>query len=89
MIPEQVYKIVIEKFGKTSQVNIFFEELAELQNAVCKYLRGRCTKLDVAEEIADARITTAQIMMILGISEEMVEEQRERKLSRLEGMVKN
>ena len=57
MIPEQVYRIVVQKFGKTSQVNIFFEELAELQNAVCKYLRGRCTKHDVAEEIADTRIT--------------------------------
>jgi NTP pyrophosphatase (non-canonical NTP hydrolase) len=89
MIPEQVYRIVVEKFGKTSQVNIFFEELAELQNAVCKYLRGRCAKLDVAEEIADARITTAQIMIMLGISEEMIEEQRERKLTRLEGMVRD
>lgn len=44
-------------YGGQAQITMVFEEMAELQDVLCKFLRGRVdgdTCANIAEEIADA-----------------------------------
>ena len=66
----------INKWGNTMQITVAIEELAELQKALCKYLRALTTdgdskKLDgtvaaIKEEIADVSIMLNQLQLIFG-----------------------
>lgn len=56
----------IETFGKESQTAMLFEEMAELQQAICKHARGRDTIDHVCEEIADVVIMCIQMAKIYG-----------------------
>jgi NTP pyrophosphatase (non-canonical NTP hydrolase) len=60
----EIYQIksVIDTFGKQFNIDQCGEECCELVVAINHYLRGRCTKEDVLEEIADVRIMT-QVML--------------------------
>ena len=49
----EIYKRALLLFGTDAQIKMFFEEAAELQNALCKLARGRDSADHVAEEIAD------------------------------------
>lgn len=66
-----VYERAIEKFGKASQMNKFFEEIAELQEAVFKREQNRDTIEHIAEEIADVTIVTEQLRLIYGVNDEV------------------
>lgn len=63
------------------------EEMAELQDALCKFKRGRRTAEDIAEEIADVGIMLDQAKLIFHVEEE-VEAQRARKVARVEERLK-
>lgn len=54
----------IGKYGAEAQLNVLFEEMAELQNAICKYKRGRATVEEIAEELADVNIMLIQAIKI-------------------------
>lgn len=82
-IEKLLYMRAIAEFGAENQKKMLFEELAELQNAVCKYDRGRGSKDSIAEEIADVRIMIEQIIRIYRIPEEQVEVWKNKKLARL------
>lgn len=71
----------IHTYGPPSQTQMLFEEMAELQNAICKLSRGRGTKDDVCEEIADVMIMCLQMARIYG--EQQVDQMMEYKLRRL------
>ncbi len=58
------------------------EEMSELSNALAKYRRGRVTKKDVCEEIADVAIMIIQLSKIFGPDD--VSDYFERKLDRLD-----
>lgn len=60
----KIMQSAVSTFGERSQVNMFFEEAAELQNAICKYYRGRGTIENIAEEIADVQIMLEQLSII-------------------------
>lgn len=77
-----VLKSAIETFGEDSQINMLFEECAELIDALCKYRRGRCTEENVITEIADVLIMAEQMSIIFG--EDAVEREKRRKLNRLQ-----
>lgn len=76
----------IEAFGRFSQILVLFEELSELQQAVCKHLRGQ-DAANIAEEIADVEIVLNQAKIMFNV-EEAVEKQKSYKLQRLEKMIK-
>ena len=62
-----------------------FEEMAELQDVLCKFLRGRVdgdTLASIAEEIADVGIMLDQMAIEFEI-EDAVVEQRAHKVRRL------
>lgn len=77
----EVYSQALNKWGAESQTMMLFEEMAELQNAICKYFRKRNNIYDVATEIADVLIMAEQMSIIFG--KELVDSEKKRKLERL------
>lgn len=78
---DEVIKLAIKTYGKEAQTQMLFEEMAELQNAICKLNRGRGTAGDVCEEIADVMIMCLQMAQIYG--PKLVEGWAEYKIARL------
>ena len=56
----------VEIYGKDNQIWMAIEEMSELGNALAKYRRGRVTRKDVCEEIADVAIMMIQLSKIFG-----------------------
>lgn len=63
---DEIIQLAISTYGKEAQTQMLFEEMAELQNAICKLNRGRGTVGDVCEEIADVMIMCLQMAQIYG-----------------------
>lgn len=63
---DEIIQLAIQTYGKEAQTQMLFEEMAELQNALCKLSRGRGTVSDVCEEIADVMIMCFQMAQIYG-----------------------
>lgn len=78
---DEIIRSAIATYGKEAQTQMLFEEMAELQNAICKLNRGRGTAGDVCEEIADVMIMCLQMAQIYG--PELVEGWAEYKIARL------
>lgn len=60
---DEIIQLAIQTYGKEAQTRMLFEEMAELQNALCKLSRGRGTVSDVCEEIADVMYGIIDIKM--------------------------
>jgi len=82
MEQEKIFRAALDKWGAEAQTLMTFEEIAELQDALCKTARGRDNPYHIAEEIADVQIMLGQMAVLFGI-ESTVEEYREQKLARL------
>lgn len=78
-----VFQKVLKTWGGEAQVLCLLEEMAELQDALCKHKRGRRTLEDIAEEIADVEIMLDQMKLLFHIEKE-AEAQRARKIARVE-----
>lgn len=65
---DEIIQLAIQTYGKEAQTRMLFEEMAELQNALCKLSRGRATVGDVCEEIADVMIMCFQMAQIYGVT---------------------
>lgn len=79
----EIFLAAINKYGSRAQITMLFEEMAELQDALCKYLRGRdVNPRHIAEETADVGIMLDQIGILFGI-EDVVAEQRGFNVKRL------
>lgn len=79
---EETCKAALDTFGAQSQMNMMFEEMAELQKELCKNARGKNNILDIAEEIADVQIVLAQMILLFNCRQE-VEDWKTIKLLRL------
>lgn len=73
--------LAIKTYGKKVQTQMLFEEMAELQDALCKFARSRGTADQVCEEIADVMIMCLQMAQIYG--PKTVEQMAEYKIRRL------
>lgn len=72
-------------YGAQAQITMAFEEMAELQDVLCKFLRGRVdgdTLANIAEEIADVGIMLDQMAIEFEV-EDAVAGQRDYKVDRL------
>lgn len=80
-----VYEKAISKYGVNKQIWKFMEEVAELQEAVCKYLSGRIGFGfdNVAEEIADVTIMLEQLRLLFDCND-LVNEYIDKKVERLQ-----
>ena len=68
----------LSRYGAQAQITMAFEEMAELQDVLCKFLRGRVdgdTLANIAEEIADVGIMLDQMAIEFEV-EDAVAEQR-------------
>lgn len=75
----------LRRYGAQAQITMAFEEMAELQDVLCKFLRGRVdgdTLANIAEEIADVGIMLDQMAIEFEV-EDAVAEQRAYKVRRL------
>lgn len=84
-----VFKDAIKEFGEAAQVTMVFEEMAELQKELCKWLRGNTDAAEryrIAEEIADVEIMLAQ-MKLLFDNRGLVLSYRREKTARLAGRI--
>lgn len=76
----------IERYGEGVQMVKCCEELAELQQAICKLFDKSTGVQDieaVVEEIADVEIMIEQLRVILRVDPELEQRWRDRKLNRL------
>lgn len=86
----EICRAALETFGEEAQITMVFEEMAELQDVLCKFLRGRVdedTRTHIAEEIADVEIMLRQMVILYGCAES-VETFRRYKLERLAERIK-
>ena len=81
----KIFCAALSRYGAQAQITMVFEEMAELQDVLCKFLRGRvdgATLANIAEEIADVGIMLDQMAIEFEV-EDAVAEQRAFKVRRL------
>lgn len=78
----ELLQATVSRFGNTAQLMQAIEELAELITAINHFMRHKHDALDsLVEEIADVRIMTEQLALIVG--EGKVQATEQRKLQKL------
>ena len=82
IVPKELCRLALDTYGADAQTLMLFEEMAELQNALCKLERGRGHVSAVAEEIADVQIMLEQMTILHGCASS-VDNARAFKLIRL------
>jgi NTP pyrophosphatase (non-canonical NTP hydrolase) len=85
IVRQNIYLKAIQTFGEAPQKMMVVEEMAELTQAISKSLRRQ--QHNIEEEIADVEIMLGQLKEMADIDKNLIEEFREEKLKRLEGMV--
>ena len=65
----QVYSDAVNLYGIDNQMIVALEELSECQKEICKILRGKGNRENLAEEIADATIMLEQLRYIFLIND--------------------
>lgn len=81
-----IYFQLSSKYGVDKQLIVANEELSELQKEICKYLRRKGTRENLAEEVADVKIMLEQIICFFNIEyevEKVVDEKIQRTKERL------
>ena len=82
----EVFEKALVKYGPLSQILMTFEEMAELQQALNKFVRKNDGLAEIvkniAEEIADVEIMLTQMKNLFDI-DDMVAAYRENKVERL------
>ena len=77
---ENLYDMLLAKYGKSMQMDQTEEECMELGLALRHYRRGKASDADVVTEVADVAIMCRQLARIFG--EEKVRKEMDRKLRR-------
>ena len=78
----EVLQRALDTYGSLPQIVMIFEEMSELQKELCKYLRGKYSPENIAEEIADVEIMLEQMKMLFCCTDD-VRNERRRKVERL------
>lgn len=60
----EVLQRALDTYGSALQIVVMMEEMSELQKELCKYLRGKYSPANIAEEIADVEIMLEQMKML-------------------------
>lgn len=84
----EIYELAVKEWGEDAQIRQLFEEMAELQKAVCKWYRQkRIAKCEIIEEIADVEIMLEQLKVMLNIDDYLVMKKRGEKISYLKRLL--
>lgn len=84
----EVLQRALDTYGSLPQIVMVFEEMSELQKELCKYLRGKYSPANIAEEIADVEIMLEQMKMLFCCTD-AVRNERRRKVERLKARLDN
>lgn len=84
----EVLQRALDTYGSALQIMMVFEEMSELQKELCKYLRGKYSPANIAEEIADVEIMLKQMKMLFCCADD-VRNERRRKVERLKERLDN
>lgn len=79
---DAILRKALETYGSSAQINMVFEEMSELQKELCKHLRGKDNRTEIAEEIADVEIMLTQMKYLFGC-ESLVQDFHQQKIERL------
>ena len=82
----EIMQEAVQRFGRERQLIKACEEMAELQQAICKLFDKSVDAFDlenVVEELVDVEITLEQVRIALNVDPEVEAGWRERKLRRL------
>lgn len=85
-IPDEICEKAVRKFGKTAQLIMAMEEMSELIQALSKDIRGKGSRNNISEEIADVEIMLAQLKIIYRNAND-VDDWRADKLSLLQKLI--
>ena len=66
-VEKYIFEKALAQYGPEAQIKMLYEEMAELQIAVCKNGRGADNLDNIAEEIADVGIMLDQMRMLFGV----------------------
>lgn len=77
-----IFEKALAHYGPEEQIKMLYEEMAELQLAVCKHGRGADNLDNIAEEIADVGIMLDQMRLLFNVGP-MSEVKRSDKVARL------
>jgi hypothetical protein len=78
----------LRKYGKTIQLIMVIEEIAELTKEITKYFRGKNSRENIIEEVGDVYIMLDQMRIIFNITDEELEITMNNKMKRLEDLLK-
>ena len=84
----EVLHRALDTYGSALQIVVMMEEMSELQKELCKYLRGKYSPANIAEEIADVEIMLEQMKMLFCCADD-VHDVRRRKVERLKERLDN
>lgn len=76
-----IYDKMLKKYGGECQVLMAVEECSELQQAILKFLRDKCSPIEISEEMADVEIMLEQLKVVFNNKDE-VEDFKKQKLIR-------
>ena len=61
---KELYRLALSTYGAQAQTMMVMEEMAELQKELCKHVRGKENRAQIAEEIADVQIMLEQMELL-------------------------
>jgi NTP pyrophosphatase (non-canonical NTP hydrolase) len=83
----ELYRDVLNEWGERERIDMLYEEIGELIQAVNKFKRNKIKLSDLISEIADVEIMLEQLTVMFdpenGIFVDHVNEEKSRKLTRL------
>lgn len=80
---KKIYEKALNTWGEIAQIFMLFEEMSELQKAICKKYRNKNISNDnIIDELADVEIMLEQ-MIILFTNEKAVSIIKQQKINRL------
>jgi NTP pyrophosphatase (non-canonical NTP hydrolase) len=66
-VEKYIFEEALAYYGSEAQIKMLYEEMAELQIAVCKNGRGADNLDNIAEEIADVGIMLDQMRLLFNV----------------------
>ena len=70
---DKIYKAALSTWGRSPQILVCIEEMAELTKELIKFERGKGSLENIAEEIADVSIMLEQMALVFDCHNQIVE----------------
>ena len=82
---DPLYEKAVKLWGKDTQLFMVFEEMSELQKAICKWMRNPnySTVAHIVEELADCELMFKQLLVMIQRKNIDVDRMHEFKMHRL------